>query len=197
MTLYTGAKWAACSVWDWCGRVDDYRGRLGVIVAVPTLIAGGLLLILRGLGVVDSLFAVAGGVAVLVGGFVLISFLVHQRAEASSQSERVLTEKERLAELRRMKQQGDVYVVRWHEGPAYPASRAAMGPTWYHGGWEEVRALREELRRFLAAELPEFRLPQIQYHGHPPDMAAATKDLADDMKELAKFIARYGGRIGQ
>src|SRR5436309_2721013 len=73
--LAAGKAWSA--FWDWTGRVDDYRGRIGVIVGLLVLIGGGVLLLLRVVGLTNTVLAVVGGVAVLVGAFVLVSFLIH------------------------------------------------------------------------------------------------------------------------
>lgn len=72
-----GVWWA---FWAWCGRVDDYKGRFGVIVALLALVAGGCLLVLRALGLVNTLIAGIGVLAIVVGVFFLVAFLAHIRA---------------------------------------------------------------------------------------------------------------------
>lgn len=83
--MFSGARKAFWAVWDWTGQVDDYRGRIGVIVGLLVLIGGGLLLLLKALGIVNTFLAVIGVGAIFLGGFVLVSFLSHLRAQKHGQ----------------------------------------------------------------------------------------------------------------
>jgi hypothetical protein len=73
----------AAAVWDWAGRAADYGGRFLVLVYVGAVIVGGVLVLLRGLGLVDTVLATIGGSAILLGGFFLIAYVANA-CEAST-----------------------------------------------------------------------------------------------------------------
>jgi hypothetical protein len=76
------AKKVAGAVWDWAGRADDYGGRLLVIASVLFVMGGGGLVLLRSFGLVNTLLAIVGVLAILLGGFFLAAYIANAR-EAS------------------------------------------------------------------------------------------------------------------
>jgi hypothetical protein len=75
---------AAVAVWNWAGHVDTIRGRLGVIVAVFAVVVGGLLLLLKALGLIDTVLAIVGAAAVIGGILFLSAFVSHLQAASST-----------------------------------------------------------------------------------------------------------------
>jgi hypothetical protein len=73
-------KRLAAGVWDWAGRADDYGGRLLVLVSVALVVGGGALLLLRSLGLVNTLLALVGALAILLGGFFLVAYTANAYA---------------------------------------------------------------------------------------------------------------------
>jgi hypothetical protein len=81
------AKSAWNSVWEWAGRVDTIQGRLRVIFAGVALIVGGCLVLLRAMGVTNTLLAIIGAVVIALGIFFLVSFGAHLKAASAAPPE--------------------------------------------------------------------------------------------------------------
>jgi hypothetical protein len=80
MRILNAGRTAGEGIWEWAGRVDSMLGRLKVILACIAIIGGFASVALRGLGIFNGLLTLVGLAGILVGGFFLISILVHLRA---------------------------------------------------------------------------------------------------------------------
>jgi hypothetical protein len=108
--VLSGIKQGCSAVWNWTGRVDDYRGRLGVILGIPSLLVGGVFLLLRAFDRVDFVFAVIGLTAVVAGVFLLAVYISAVRAASLPRSE---TARDRLGKLYA---EGRILVARVRDG---------------------------------------------------------------------------------
>ena len=82
--MWSAIQRAASSVWKWAGHVDDIYGRVAALLWVAALVGGGVLLILRSLGIVNTLLAIVGGLAVFVGLFFLAAYTTNAYAAHES-----------------------------------------------------------------------------------------------------------------
>src|SRR5437667_6175624 len=72
----------ACSTfWNWTGLVDEYRGKIEVIVGGVVILSGGVVAVLRAFGVVNFLAFVVGIVAIVAGALVALIGLRSRAAE--------------------------------------------------------------------------------------------------------------------
>ena len=88
-----GLKSAVEAVWEWAGLVDDIKGRVGVLIGAFSIVVGGVLLLLRALGAVNTVVFAIGAAAVLIGVVVLLAALPFPKPTADvTVPERVLPE---------------------------------------------------------------------------------------------------------